>query len=247
MRLPSRDLLEDVDQSVPAVLSQVPDAGARREQAVLVEVAGGPMQDGTGEGLTVSAHLGAWLDLGSAGPFGVDYVRVADGSSPGVEGTADALQFSWIAPFETPLGSIKAALSGARDERLGLVPDAGPYSSAFDGQRLHATSLLAGDDGLLALVLDAETLAGSEAALGVGLRGGQHRGAADRGDPRREADLHPRDRDSGFVDGYARESTRRGVGGSGRPRRREDGRRQEEGRHQSPGRDGGGAQAPGGR
>jgi hypothetical protein len=164
MRLPSRDLLEDVDQSVPAVLSQVPDSGAKREQAVLVEVAGGRIEDGSGEGLGVTAHLGAWLDLGDAGPFGVDYVRATDGSSPGVEGTADALRLSWISTFETALGSLEADLSGTRDERHGPVPGAGSLSSAFDGQRLHAASLLADDDGLLALVLDAETLAGHESA-----------------------------------------------------------------------------------
>jgi hypothetical protein len=164
MRLPARDLLEDVDQSVPAVLSQAPDTGARREQAVLVEVAGGTVEDGAGEGVGLSAHLGAWLDLGAAGPFGFDFVRVSDGSSPGVEGTADALRLSWIAPFDTALGSIKAELGGARDERDGQVPGAGPFSSAFDGERLHASSLRAGESGILALVLDAETLSGSETA-----------------------------------------------------------------------------------
>jgi hypothetical protein len=164
MRLPSRDLLEEVDQSVPAVLSQAPDPGARREQAVLIEVVGGRIEDGAGAGIGTTAHLGAWLDLGAAGPFGVDFLRVTDGSSPGVEGTADALQLSWISPFEIALGSLKAELSGARDERQGPVPGAGSLSSAFDGQRLHAASLLADEDGLLALVLDAETLAGSESA-----------------------------------------------------------------------------------
>lgn len=164
MRLPARDLLEDVDQSVPAVLSQVPDTGARREQAVLVEVSGGPAENGAGDGASLAAHLGAWLDLGAAGPFGLDFVRVSDGSSPGVEGTADALQLSWIAPFETALGSIKAELGGARDERDGQVPGAGPLSSAFDGERLHASSQRAGESGILALVLDAETVSGSETA-----------------------------------------------------------------------------------
>ena len=164
MRLPSRDLLEDVDQSVPAVLSQVPDTGAQREQAVLVEVAGGRVEDGTGEGVGTSAHIGAWLDLAAAGPFGIDFVRVADGSSPGVEGSADALQLSWISPFETALGTLRAEVSGARDERQGPVPGAGSFASAFDGQRLHASSLLADDHSLLALVLDAETISGSESA-----------------------------------------------------------------------------------
>ncbi len=167
LRLPSRDLLEDVDQSVPAVLSQVPDAGARREQAVLVEVAGGRVEDGAGDGLGMSAHLGAWLDLGSVGPLGFDFVRVTDASSSGVDGTADALQVAWISPVETGLGSIEARLGGARDERQGQVPGSGSFASSFDGQRLHAASLRAGEGDLLGFVFDAETLAGSESVGGA--------------------------------------------------------------------------------
>ncbi len=167
LRLPSRDLLEDVDQSVPAVLSQVPDAGARREQAVLVEVAGGRVEDGAGDGRGMSAHLGAWLDLAAVGPLGIDFVRVTDGSSSGLEGIADALQLSWIVPIETGLGSIEAQLGGVRDERQGRVPGTGSFDSSFDGQRLHAASLRAGEGDLLGLVFDAETLAGSESVGGV--------------------------------------------------------------------------------
>ncbi len=162
MRLPARDLLEDVDQRVPAVLSQAPESVARRDQAVLVEVAGGAVEDGSGDGIGLSARLGAWLDLGSAGPFGFDFVRVTEGSSPGVEGKADALRLSWVAPFDTPLGTFRAELSGARDERAGEVPAAGSLSSAFDGQRLHATTQRAGESSVLAFTLDAETMAGSE-------------------------------------------------------------------------------------
>lgn len=163
MRLPARDLLEDVEQSVTASLSLEPGPTARREHAAVVEIAAGPLEDAGGSGFGLAAHLGGDFDLAGGGALGVDYRRLSNAGRDDWTGRLDQLDLDWTAPFRTPLGSLRFALQGTHGERRGLVGELGALDSGFDALRLRGSSQLVGERSLLALDFAADGLRGDEA------------------------------------------------------------------------------------
>jgi len=162
MRLPARDLLEDVEQSVTALLSQAPGHAPRREHAVVAEIVGGPLEEAGETSTGLAAHLGADFDLAGGGLLGVDYRRLADAGRDDWTARLDQLDLDWTAPFRTPVGSLRFALGGAQAERSGRVAELGALDSGFETLRFGGSSQLVGESSLFALDLAAEALSGHQ-------------------------------------------------------------------------------------